>query len=341
MQNNCDIILLSWNNTELLKKCVESLFKYTDVPCHLIIVDNASNPETQTYLKTLKSTPWVRITVDFNPVNEGFSKGMNRGMKQSQAPYVCLLNNDTEVSPHWLSRILNILDSNPQIGVLNPNSNIFGSPNTSQEIPFLEMGLCIGFCMFIRREVIQKIGYLDSETYDRFFFEDSDYCKRAKKAGYLCALALNSYVHHAEHQSVNRLGTKEEIFRKNQLIFYQKWGKPKRILLPLMKNTKDIDWKELEQKLLPLARQDHAIQIFTSDKAIPLKTHHTQLSVKFISPAFLFPWIILIRLLTKRKKPFDFIFVPQPELNHFLRKTHLLYHAQLITTWEELQKHVT
>ena len=337
--NRCDIVLLSWNNTHLIKKCVESIFENTRLPCHLIIVDNNSKPETRDYLKTLESTDTVKVTLDFNDKNEGFSKGMNRGLRKVTAPYACILNNDTEVTRGWLNRSIEILEKNPHIGVMNPQSNIFGVPYTKDvaekietQNTFKEMGMCIGFCMFIRKDVIEKIGYLDAESYPGYFFEDSDYSKRVKKAGYICALAQNAYVYHQEHQSVNKLSTKEELFKQNQKNFYAKWGKPKRILVAL---HTPVTWETHFENLLPLAKDDHFITVLTDAPPPSQNNLHTQIGIQKISSPFFKPFVIF-RLLTKLKKPYDYLFIPQPDLQQFFEKTHLLYRRPLIKTYSEL-----
>jgi GT2 family glycosyltransferase len=347
----CDIVLLSWNNLELLKKCVESILKNTHTPCRLIIVDNNSKTPTKNYLKTLKSSDLISIELDFNSSNEGFSKGMNRGLIKVTAPVACILNNDTQVAPHWLSRVLTVLEKNPDIGAINPNSNIFGTPlhpnleivseNLKSNAPFKEMGLCIGFCMFVRKEVIEKIGTFDHESYDKYFFEDSDYCKRVKQAGYKCALALQSYVYHQEHQSVKKMADREAIFKKNQATFYQKWGKPKRILVLLStRSHEEHTADECMKRLLPIARKDHIIQVFTASNVSNLSSPHTQLDIRMLESWLPFKLAALLKLLIKRKKPYDLIFIPQPEQAEFFQKCQLLYSQPLIKTWRELSQYV-
>ena len=80
MEIKCDLILLSWNNLAILKRCVGSLMRCTGVPSRLIIVDNGSTEEgLREYLSSLKDGPNVRLEVIFSSTNEGFSRGMNKG----------------------------------------------------------------------------------------------------------------------------------------------------------------------------------------------------------------------------------------------------------------------
>jgi len=239
-----DIIILTWNQKQVLVDCVESFFTHTKVPCRLIIIDNASSDGTREYLAALKGTDIIDLKFLLNSENIGFVKGMNQGISISDAPFVCLANNDLVFTKGWLEEIISVFESNKNIGVLNPSSNNLGvRPGSDVEIDafssalqqkfkgvFGEMPFCIGFCMVIRREVIKKIGGF-SEEFSPFFYEDTDYSLKVLKAGYLIGVAKGAYVLHKEHVSVNKLGRKkEEYFSKSREAFQKKWGRILRIL---------------------------------------------------------------------------------------------------------------
>ncbi|MDP3787227.1 MAG: glycosyltransferase family 2 protein [Candidatus Omnitrophota bacterium] len=242
MEIKCDLILLSWNNLEILKQCVDSILRYTRITARLIIVDNGSTePGVADYLSSLKGNNTIEVRVILNAVNEGFAKGMNKGMKASIAPYVCLLNNDILVTDGWLEEIMKVAAEDPTVGIVNPSSNNFGlrfakettlngfaATLKGQTGRWVEMGGCIGFCMLIKREVIEKVGCLD-ETYGYAYFEDTDFSRRAQESGYKCAMAKGCYVYHAEGKSGKFLKDKDETFRKSAEIFRRKWGRPLRV----------------------------------------------------------------------------------------------------------------
>lgn len=243
MEIKCDLILLSWNNLEILRQCVDSILRCAHAPSRLIIVDNGSSETgVREYLSCLKGNDTIQVQVILNAVNEGFAKGMNKGMAVSDAPYVCLLNNDILVTDGWLEEMIKIAAENPGVGIVNPSSNNFGlrfgKGTTLKEFAcslraqsgkWVEMGSCIGFCMLIKREVIEKVGYLD-ESYGYAYFEDTDFGRRAQKAGYKCAMAKGCYVYHAEGKSGRFLKDKDEAFRKSAEIFRGKWGIPHRVV---------------------------------------------------------------------------------------------------------------
>ena len=134
----CDLILLSWNHWEETKPCLESLFATTDVPSRLYIVDNGSEPPVRRFLANIKPRGAIREVIFLqNEKNEGFPAGMNRGIRASSAPYVCLLNNDLLFASGWLRELINVIGTGLNIGVVNPASSTFGEwPKDGESITF-------------------------------------------------------------------------------------------------------------------------------------------------------------------------------------------------------------
>src|SRR3990167_9235110 len=120
----CDIIIPVWNQLEFTKNCIDSISKNTR-DFRLIIIDNASDSQTRDFLGALKDRGDPILLVR-NEQNLGFVKAANQGMRLSDAPYICLLNNDTLVTAGWLEEMVSILEKNPNIGLLNPSSNTLG-----------------------------------------------------------------------------------------------------------------------------------------------------------------------------------------------------------------------
>lgn len=242
MEIKCDLVLLSWNNLAFLKGCVDSILRCTRVPSRLMIVDNASTEHgLKEYLITLKGNRSVEVEMIFNHTNEGFARGMNKGLKDSRAPYACILNNDLIVTDGWLEEMIKVAEEDPAIGLVNPSSNNFGlrfdKETTLAEFAkrlrkdsgrWVEMNACVGFCMLIKREVIRAVGYLDDE-YGYAYFEDTDYSRRAQAAGYKCVMAKGCYVYHAEGASGRFLRDKRETFDRSARIFEKRWGRILRV----------------------------------------------------------------------------------------------------------------
>ena len=345
----CDIIMLTHNNLDITKKCIESFLSSTKIPCQLIIIDNASSDGTPEYLVSLENKRNYPVKVILNKENKGFIRGVNQGIVISSAPYVCLANNDLIFTAGWLDEIILLFENNSQIGILNPNSNnlgvlpILGAPlaEFSEKLRkkysgvFIEMPFSIGFCMVIRRELIGKIGGLDEE-FCPMFFEDSDYSLRAHKAGYLVGVARGSYVLHKEHTSINQLGSeKEEIFKKSQENYLKKWGKALRIAWILNSYEK---LKNNLPEAIRLARDGNYLWFFTRGEVIRediFRNGHffEHSGVQFVRFS---NFLDLIWKLFKKKKKYDLIITDNKLLQKIFKK--LDYNVDSLADIEVINK---
>jgi len=226
----CDIIIPVWNRLEDTRACVEGIDENTSYPHRIILVDNGSTRETKEYLESLAAgrKDVVRIR---NEENLGFVRAVNQALAASQAPYVCIMNNDTLPAAGWLERMVAFAERHPAIGLINPQCGGHGNLPVNEyarvlsrdEGKYMEMNQCQGFCMLVKREVIDRIGILD-ETFGIGGYDDTDYSMRAHLAGYWCAAIRDSYVYHRLHASFNVSGDREAWVRKNRAIYNEKWG---------------------------------------------------------------------------------------------------------------------
>ncbi len=241
------IITLCWNQLEsATKPFVESLYKYTNSELfELIIINNASDDSTFEYLEKLKQEK-DNIILIHNEQNLGYSKGNNQGMKIAKGDYLFMLNNDILFMPNWLENMVEILDKNPQIGVLAPKTHISAQPLQLIENPenytkenymeifnnrqpdISEISYCdkvIFFCWAMRREVLEKVGFLD-ENFGLAWYEDDDYTLRVLYQGYKPAIANNVFLFHNHYQgtSVKFHLTDEgkKLFERNRKYFEDK-----------------------------------------------------------------------------------------------------------------------
>src|SRR3989338_488088 len=216
--DRCDIIIPVWNQPEATKECVDSIFEYTDYPYRLIVIDNGSDKETEGYLKNLKEENETDFVLIRNDSNLGFVKAINQGIRQSDAAYVCVMNNDVIATDRWLGEMVKAMASDPRIGLVNPSSNTLGQfPREGESIhdyasslkrssgETQELYSCRGFCMLLKRKVIEDIGLLD-EIYDVGYYDEADYCERAKISGFMAVRAKAAYVYHKERVSFETLG---------------------------------------------------------------------------------------------------------------------------------------
>ena len=215
-----DIIIPIYNAYDDLTKCIDSVKKWTDLDKNrLILIDDCSPDERiKPYLKSIEDK---NIKVIFNEKNQGFSGNINLGMSQSEENDVLLLNSDTVVTKKWLDKIVECAYSDVSIATVTPLSNnatLCSVPNFCEEdtIPegftidsfaelietislnmVPEIPVAHGFCMFVKREVIRKIGMFDAETFGRGYGEENDFCHRAEQIGYRHVMCDNTFIFHS------------------------------------------------------------------------------------------------------------------------------------------------
>jgi glycosyltransferase involved in cell wall biosynthesis/cytochrome c-type biogenesis protein CcmH/NrfG len=233
------IVIVTHNEIEHTKRCLESICRCTSEPYELIVVDNCSTDGTLEYLRAQKDIHLVE-----NPSNRGFPAAANQGIRESSGQQILLLNNDVIVTPGWLSRLLRGLFSGNDVGLVGPCSNCVSGTqqiavdyaNLQQLDEFaehwarkccgelVETKRLIGFCLLFRRELQDRIGLLD-ERFGIGNFEDDDYCHRAWLAGNRALIVRDCFVHHTGSATF-RASTIDygDLFRRNQELFNEKWS---------------------------------------------------------------------------------------------------------------------
>jgi GT2 family glycosyltransferase/glycosyltransferase involved in cell wall biosynthesis len=240
------IIIVTFNNLTLNRLCLDSIYARTAWPnFEVIVVDNNSTDGTPTYLKEAE-TIFPNLKVILNESNLGFAAGNNIGLRQATGDYLVLLNNDTVVTRGWLSNLIRHLHANREIGLIGPVTNSIGNEAKVDvdytnlddmaswaagfvqehagmvfDIPMLAM-----FCVAMRREVFEKVGFLD-ERFGLGLFEDDDYTLRIKTSGFRVACAADVFIHHFGQASFKKLvenGKYQALFDENRRRFEQKWN---------------------------------------------------------------------------------------------------------------------
>ena len=332
----CDIVIPVWNMKDLTEQCVNSIRRNTHFPYRIIIVDNASGDETRRYLDELVKAKDVEIVLIRNSENLGNSKGANQGIRASDADYVCILDNDTIVMENWLTEMIGVAEVDKRIGVVNPMSN-FGARKpfgktweyvaeqnyNKNKGDYIETAAAIGFCFLIKREVIERIG-LWPEGYGPGYLEDTEYSVNAIKNGYKVVIAQGAYVVHLEHSSFKKTGYFDELFSKNQELFYDKHGRSKRLLY-ILEGRRSFD---VEKKAYDDAQGRIWTWVFLR-KGIDLKLpRHAYIRLFHIDRTF-FHINCIIRVL-KRKKKFDVIYSDSPVLGRRLTSLKKLHKATVV-----------
>ncbi|MFH1593324.1 MAG: glycosyltransferase family 2 protein [Candidatus Omnitrophota bacterium] len=299
----CDIVIPVWNELESTRECIESVKKFTHHPYHLIIIDNGSLEPTRIYLDRLVEES-DNLQLLRNEHNLGFVKAINQGIAHSKAPYVCLLNNDAYVTDNWLMFLIETIESgSDDMGIANPTSNVFGkSRPDGKRKEWQELESCRGFCMLIKREILEKIVCFD-EVYGMGYFEEKDFCKRAQKIGYRSIRSKASFVFHKDRLSFDKIEDRENIFEKNKQRFVAKWGRQLRVAYVLYPEKDKEAAGRISLCINRIVKLGHQAWIFTSGgskEKLRLIDHE---GIRFfIYPRLFFSLIALYKLWKKKEK---------------------------------------
>jgi GT2 family glycosyltransferase/glycosyltransferase involved in cell wall biosynthesis len=223
-----DIVVCVHDAPEDVGRCLGSVLACTLPPFRLVLVDDGSGPETQALLEGFAQRHGA--TLIRHDVAQGYTRAANAGLRRTEAPWVVLLNSDTIVTDGWLDRMVEQAAADPRIGILGPLSNTasWQSVPAVQEggdwaenplpkgVDVAEMGRLVaraaarqalplpflnGFCLLLRRRLIEEIGLFDEEIFGAGYGEENDYCVRARKAGWSLAVADDVFVYHAQSRS--------------------------------------------------------------------------------------------------------------------------------------------
>jgi GT2 family glycosyltransferase len=211
------IIILNYDGLAYLKDCLASLRAQTYPNFKIIVCDNASKDGSVEFLTKNSSD----ITLIRNQRNLGFAKGnniaINYALKQG-TDYIFLLNNDTELEPHALTKLVETAESDRSFGIAGPLLLDLKDKKTVQEVgmsidkfgfPMQKKGskqavsevfFVSGCAMLMKRAVLQTVGAFDDDYF--MFAEDLDLCWRAQLAGYKIVVNQASRIYHASGGSI-------------------------------------------------------------------------------------------------------------------------------------------
>lgn len=206
--------------------CLDSLLrsrKQNRTPHQIIVLDDAS-PEPELTNALLKLAHSGKIQLIRRAANLGFIRNMNRGMALHPDRDVVWLNADTCVHGDWLDRLNRLAYSRDDVASVTPFSNngeLMSFPASRQAAPMptpaelavvdssareldltsVELEVGCGFCLYIKRQALDHIGYLDEQHLIRGYGEETDWCLRARQHGWRHLGATNVFVAHAGGQS--------------------------------------------------------------------------------------------------------------------------------------------
>jgi GT2 family glycosyltransferase len=235
------IIVLSWNSKVLLQTCLTSIQQKTEYANYkVIVVDNGSADDSVSWVK--KKFPLVDIVALDR--NYGFSIGNNEGIayaiEKFNPKYVLLLNNDIEIIQRdWLTKLVAAAESENAVGIVGSTliyadgriqyigTKLYAKglswlkPENCPNLPEIYPVDCVlGACFLMKRSVIDKIGGLDV-GFSPFGHEESDFCIRARKAGYKIYMVSTVKAVHQNRASMKTVNREylRKIARRNSIRF--------------------------------------------------------------------------------------------------------------------------
>lgn len=203
MAPNLSVIIPTWRRPDLLRDCLASIAKYKgDVHCEVLVCDNESDGSSAAIANDFRSSV-VDIQVLESQTNLGFAEACNRGVAESSAPFILLLNNDAKICSQ-LDDGVTYLESHPRVAVcqgpvmmsdgvhidsvgsLLSSSGFLSHLHLGQAPVVLpdsrEVFSVKGAAMWIRREALQGRPPFDEDAFA--YFEESDLCWRILITGW-------------------------------------------------------------------------------------------------------------------------------------------------------------
>ena len=242
------IIILTWNGLEYTKACLRSLFEHTRPGSYdLVIVDNGSTDGTVEYLKSLAAQS-TSLQIICNPSNVGFARGNNIGLTVcSPESDILTLNNDVIIEQNdWLELLREAAYSEDKVGIVGcrlvdeksrllhagafmPIDTLWGQQigglekDIGQYTSVREVESVVLACSYIRRDLLNVTGFLDEDYFS--YFEDTDLCLRARKAGFKVLCTGKVTLTHLQNVSlkVNKFDF-IDVFSGSREVFRKKWS---------------------------------------------------------------------------------------------------------------------
>lgn len=245
------IVILNWNGQKMLAQYLPNVVEYSRQDAEVWVADNCSSDQSMHLLET--QFPQVKTIV--LEQNFGFAEGYNRALKQIEAEYYVLLNSDVEVSHHWLTPLIEFMDSHPQVAACQPKLlaeydkdmfeyagacggflDMYGYPfcrgrifetveqDNGQYDYQQEVLWATGACMMIRSTDYWNAGGLDA----RFFAhnEEIDLCWRLRLMGRKIYCIPESEVYHVGGGTLPKSNPMKTFlnFRNNLTMLYKNLG---------------------------------------------------------------------------------------------------------------------
>lgn len=238
------LITLNYNQAEVTCALLESVRHLSYPNIEVIVVDNhsAQNPAALIKERNFRNT---RVIV--NEENLGFAGGNNVGIRQAAGDYFLFLNNDTEVTPDLIERLLEPFATDETIGVTCPKIRYHQQPSVIQYAGYTPLNrftgqawaigshqqdigqfdkpgitpFAHGAAMLVRRKVVERAGLLPELYF--LYYEELDWCCRIRQAGYQIYYQPSALVFHKESMTVGKGNPLKVYYQtRNRILFMRR-----------------------------------------------------------------------------------------------------------------------
>lgn len=230
------VVVLSYNASEHIRKCIEHLRRQEHEDYEVVVIENASTDDSLRLIDEASAGD-PRLRVIRSEWNRGCAGGRNLGVAESRGEFVAFVDADAYAEPNWLPNVLRVFDD-PRVGVaaslqilarnrfllngLGGTLNLqgygwdlgFGMPVDVAEIPERAV-FASGNGLTVRRAVFERVGPFDDDYVN--YYEDVDFCLRARRAGFLLALARDAVLRHAVAASSGTNAHRSFLLERNRI----------------------------------------------------------------------------------------------------------------------------
>lgn len=249
---NISIIIVNWNTKDLLRDCLDSIYKTVDPLTHeIIVVDNASSDGSMAML----AAEYPQVKIIANKENRGFGAANNQGFAVMQGRYALLINTDAVLTAGAVQKLWAFAEANHQAAIVcgqllnadgSKQNSIAAFPtlltlavNTSlleylfphrypskryEHAGPLEVDSAIGACMLIRKKALDEVSFFDDRYF--FFFEETDMAYAMKCAGWRIYQVPDALIYHLQGQSIGHNARSRIEFYRSRYQFLRKWHSP-------------------------------------------------------------------------------------------------------------------
>jgi hypothetical protein len=259
------ICIVSYNTREYLKDCLDSLVRHAPLASfEIIVIDNHSKDGSHDMVLHDYANVQLRIL----PAHEGYTRAMNHALRIAQGSYLVQLNPDTLVNESVWDALIGFMKSHPEVGICTPK--VLNSDGTLQKqcrrssagpwdtfcyvsglsrwfphdrrfagylMTYMDEDVIhpcdavSGSCMVIKRKVVEKIGYLDEAYYA--YQEDSDYCFRARQAGFQVYYVPLGVITHFGGRGGSLIHARKSIYEwhRSYWVYYRKHIAPSHLFI--------------------------------------------------------------------------------------------------------------